>query len=59
MGINVVTANNSCLSGDKQLRNQIRNLESSKKVHLLREVTVALNIDFDKLAYIFDGFFWS
>lgn len=40
MGINVVTANNSSLSGDKQLRKQIRNLENSKKVHLLREVTV-------------------
>jgi homoserine dehydrogenase len=40
MGINVVTANNSSLSGDKQLRKQIRDLENSKKVHLLREVTV-------------------
>ena len=41
MGINVVTANNSSLSGDKQLRNQIRNLENSKKAHLLREVLLA------------------
>lgn len=39
-GINVVSANNTSLSGDKYLRDTIRNLERSKKVQLLREVTV-------------------
>ncbi len=39
-GINVVTANNTGLSGSKTLRDEIKKIERSKKANYLREVAV-------------------
>ena len=39
-GINVVTANNTGLSGDRSLRDEIKAIERTKKAHYLREVAV-------------------
>jgi len=39
-GINVVTANNTALSGPKSLRDAIKEVERSKQVQYLKEVTI-------------------
>ena len=40
MGIHIVTANNTALSGSKIVRDAIKKAERSRKVHYLREVAV-------------------
>jgi len=39
-GVHVVTANNTALSGPKELRQKIKDIEKQKKAKYLREVTV-------------------